>query len=152
MYWIEKVKDKRVQREENIRRLEIESLYFTYPPSDNDEYDIDVYEIEENINKKAILDKRSLQDLLNEVDSNELLKERIEYSKEYSRRLFSQELSEEKEICNLKLGELYDISIHNSTKYQSDYAIHRSLKLIELSMATLQSLKHNTPHSFKPSM
>ena len=108
-----------------------------------------MYEIEENINKKAILDKRSVQDLLNEVDSNELLQERIEYSKEYSRRLYSQELTEEKEICKLKLGELYDISIHNSTKYQSDYAIYRSLKLIELSMATLQSLKHNTPHPFK---
>jgi len=148
-FWIEKVKDKRVLREENIRRLEIESLFFTYPPSDNEEYDIDVYEIEENINKKAILDKRSVQDLLNEVDSNDLLQERMEYSKMYRRRLDGQELNEEKEICRLKLGELYDISIHNSTIYQSDFAVFRSLKLIERSMATLQSLKHNAPHPFK---
>jgi hypothetical protein len=143
------VKDKRVQREENIRRLEIESLYFTYPPSKNEEYDIDVYEIEENINKKAILDKRSIKDLLNEVDSNDLLQERIEYSKVYSKRLENDELKEENEISQLKLGDLYDISIHSSTKYHSDYAIYRSLKLIERSMATLQSLKHNTPHPFK---
>lgn len=125
-YYILKIKEKRKLREESLRRLQIEWLYFDHAASTNDE--IDMYELPNNIEIKKDLDEKDVTELLNDFDSRLLKKERVNNSNMFCRRVSGDMLLEEKNLSTMSLGDLYGITIHDDS---SDYQVYRAMQLLQ---------------------
>jgi hypothetical protein len=137
-FWIDKVKEKVKLKEISFRRLEIEALF----NNDNSNCDINnVCDINNDV--KEILDKKSVEDILLSLDSDDLMSDRIKFSKKFQLQLINDQLKEEIELMNLSLSELYLITIgegiiiNNPTEFQ----LFRAKEIVDFCFSVLHNKK-----------
>jgi hypothetical protein len=137
-FWIRKVKEKNIAREESFRRLEIESLLMELPEEDDEEWDM--YKIPENIARKAVMDKESVSSLLELLDTPSLMETRVKNSASFQKQLKGTYLVEELTLSKLPLQALYEITV-DSTESFTDFQRYRALQLVDISILALQKNK-----------
>jgi len=137
-FWIEKVKEKKIAREEAFRRLEIESLLMEMPEDDNEEWDS--YKLPENIERKASIDKESVSSLLELLDTDALLESRLENSLKLRKQLRGRYLDLEIALSSLPLQSLYEITVDPSGS-STDFEVYRATQLVDASILELQKRK-----------
>ena len=118
-----KIIEKRKEREVSFRKLELQALLF------------DDFYLEHQQHNYAVLE--DIPTLLETLDNQSLKELRQKNSEVLQRRLQGQQLNEEREIINLSLSSLYNISIKNDNG-ASDFQVERSIKLLDLTIAQLQ--------------
>jgi len=127
-FWIQKVENKRRDREQAFRRMEIEALLV------NDEAHLNEVEKEEITEK---LKEQSIEELLDIVDrtqSVEGVASRELASKIVAERLGNEDISaEEAALASLPLRELYAISIGDYVD-ATDYQILRAKELLDVAL------------------
>lgn len=131
-FWIEKVKEKRMQKEESFRKLEMEDLLLRSQPF----VDNETGENESNFPHSEI------KDIVNKLDTTELLSFRHRLSENLQARLPEKLLNEEVELADLSLFQLYLCSIRE-TPYNNatDFQVYRSRQILNASM---QQIKKNS--------
>jgi hypothetical protein len=133
-FWIEKVEDKRVQREEAVRRLEIEAILLGETPSYTDKRIIEM---------KMQIDKQPVRDLLRELDTTKCVENRSHLSKERQKRIKNEViLADERELETMTLEQLFSLTVSRSNADVSDYQKYRAGELLDASMLHLQHLYH----------
>lgn len=111
-FWIEKVEEKRIQREKSFRKLELEALYAS---------DLDNIDNADNIDIKLALDKLNSQDFVSDLRTTQSL--------DILSRLPEALHPEEAALASLSLNELFDITV--SARRATDFQKHRAQQIID---------------------
>lgn len=126
-FYIRKIENRRRQREESFRRLEIEAKLYE---SDAPLLDINNVKMKENFAGKTV------EEVLAQIDTIKQRQARQEESEEgIQQRLSGTQLSEEQQLVQFSLRELYEIV--TGQKQASDFQIYRARTLMDAAMRTL---------------
>eukprot|EP00605_Chrysophyceae_sp_TOSAG23-4_P000028 GSChrysophyteH1.ASY1.ANO1.28.1 assembled CDS len=123
-FWIQKVEAKKIEREAEFRRLEIQTILQKQQGGDIAGGALNSQEAISFVQDKPIAD------LLEQLDSEFTRSARKSRSADTQRRLLSPYDDQEAVLSDLSLAALYDISIHNGQDYSS-YQIERARQIID---------------------
>lgn len=139
-FWIRKVKEKNIAREQSFRRLELESLLMEVPEEEDEEWDM--YKMPQNLERKAAMDKESVSSLLELLDTSALKELRLQNSAKFQKQLKegSIYLTVERALAKLPLQSLYEITV-DPTETFTDFQVYRALQLVDLCILHLQKDK-----------
>jgi hypothetical protein len=126
-FYIRKIEQRRKQREESFRRLEIEAqMYESSDPLLNIN----------NVRMKEDSSKRSVADVLAELDTPKKRRARqVDSEDNIQKRLQGEQLSEERKLQQYSLRELYEVV--TGTLKATDFQVYRARTLLDAAMAAL---------------
>ena len=134
-FYIEKVKEKIIEKENTIIRLRIENVFFDR----NLPEDItDVYDYDKNSKIKEELDKKSVPQLLAEIDTPQLQSSRTANSNRFIRRLVGDLAARERIIGSKSLADLYAIVVGGGAV--DDFERYRAQRLMDISLELLSQM------------